>query len=316
MVAACAVVAPAGAAPDTRAEAATTSPQIVRLAGQDRYETAVKVSSYLNPAPIPDDEVTIVNGTAWPDALAAANRYQTSRAVLLVQRNRVPEVTLREIKRLTPRRIVVIGGTGVIDSSVVRLLNPYAPDGAHRIAGSDRYKTTAAVVDSVFWGEEMMPLDHMVLATGEDWPDALTGAGLVPPLLLAGRDTLPWATIDAARGQTVIAVGGTGAISDGVLNNIYLGNRDRTRIGGQDRYATAAKVAAAIASRRGGVQALWYASGENYSDALAAAGAVVLLTRADCVPRATDQATRNLGPERIIVVGGPSVANTSRVCRS
>ncbi|WP_347350544.1 cell wall-binding repeat-containing protein [Intrasporangium sp.] len=313
--AACAVTVPATATPTTATQSGVAGPSIVRLAGQDRYETAVKVSTYLNPAPVPDDEVTIVSGTAWPDALAAANLYQTSRAVLLVQRNRVPEVTLREIKRLTPRRIVVVGGTGVIDSSVVRLLDPLAPEGAHRIAGRDRYKTTAAVVDSVFWGEEMMPIFHMVLATGENWPDALTGAALGGPLLLTKRDTLPWAAIYAARGDSVIGVGGTGAISNDVLNNYYLGNRDRSRIGGPDRYATAAKVAVADDPD---VSTVWYASGENYPDALAASGvrAVVLLTRAACVPRVTDQATRDLAPERIVVLGGPSVANTSRVCRS
>lgn len=94
-----------------------------------------------------------------------------------------------------------------------------------------------------------------------------------------------------------------------------------TRIGGNDRYETAAKIAAQASSCGNGFFDGWgygnqyavIASGENYPDALSAsylAGAlpgpaVVLLTKPGSVPVATKVALRNLGIRHVYLIGGP-----------
>jgi len=79
------------------------------------------------------------------------------------------------------------------------------------------------------------------------------------------------------------------------------------RVGGQDRYATAAAVSAVAFPA--GAEVAWVATGEDFPDALAAAaatagGAPLLLTGRDALPAATADELRRLEPERIVLLGG------------
>lgn len=84
-----------------------------------------------------------------------------------------------------------------------------------------------------------------------------------------------------------------------------------TRLAGADRFATAAAVSAA--SFAPGVPVAYVATGDNFPDALAAGAAAahhggpVLLVRSNGVPGATSSELARLRPQRIVVVGGPSV---------
>jgi hypothetical protein len=89
-----------------------------------------------------------------------------------------------------------------------------------RVSGNDRYATAAAISETVWDYENTMVV---FLATGANYPDAL---GIGPsteglgPLLLTQRDSLPAPTrreLDRLRPCMIVAVGGTGVISDAVL---------------------------------------------------------------------------------------------------
>ncbi|MCU1375188.1 MAG: N-acetylmuramoyl-L-alanine amidase family 2, partial [Actinomycetia bacterium] len=88
---------------------------------------------------------------------------------------------------------------------------------------------------------------------------------------------------------------------------------DVTRIGGADRYATAAALSRHTFRNRT-VQVL-VASGEQFADALAATpaasrlGAPLLLTRRDVVPAATMTELRRLRPSVILLAGGTGVVS-------
>lgn len=113
------------------------------------------------------------------------------------------------------------------------------------------------------------------------WPDALMAswAGSVRwvPVLLTPPDVAPQALLAALRGaESVWVVGGTGAISDGLAQQLVDETGVRlTRLAGPDRYRTALAVADDLVS--GGLVpdgAVWLATGHNWPDATAAGPAI------------------------------------------
>ena len=187
-----------------------------------------------------------------------------------------------------------------------------------RWAGEGRYATAVEVGRA---GAVADPVDTVVLASGEDFPDALTAAALVARaegwrLLLTARDTLPEATAEALTDlapATVIVVGGPAAVADRVLDEVssLVDSGTVLRLAGDSRYATAVDVAMAHRD----VQEVLLATSGGPFDALAAAAlavqrdAVVLLTDPDALPAVTADALATLTPERVTVIGGSAVVS-------
>jgi putative cell wall-binding protein len=202
-----------------------------------------------------------------------------------------------------------------------------------RLQGQDRYRTAAAVATDTFPDGA----DAVVLATGENFPDALAANGLAgaldAPILLTTTAALSDPTEEALTTlapTTIYVMGGTDAVSQAVEDEL---DADYTvvRVEGQNRWETAAAAGAAIAdtddgvpitaddglgSTDDGVTAV-LANGRNYPDAvsggpIAFAGRfAVLLTEADGLPDATSTALETLGIEHVVIVGGTTVVNDS-----
>jgi putative cell wall-binding protein len=96
---------------------------VVRRWGSDRFGTAAAVSKGAFPSA---STVYVAYGFDFPDALgAAAAAGAGDGPVLLVASDSVPSATRRELVRLDPSQIVVVGGTGVISDAVVAELAGY-----------------------------------------------------------------------------------------------------------------------------------------------------------------------------------------------
>jgi len=103
---------------------AFTQGSVGRLAGVDRYATAAAISqaSFAPGAAI----VYVATGLNFPDALAGAAAAGKARApVLLVTKSTIPAPIVTELKRLKPKRIVVLGSTGVVSDQVKLALAAY-----------------------------------------------------------------------------------------------------------------------------------------------------------------------------------------------
>lgn len=151
------------------------------------------------------------------------------------------------------------------------------------IEGANRYGTAAAAALEAY----PEGADGVIIATGVNYPDALSVAGLAGmldyPILLTDTNALSPETEDAIVAldpEQIITVGGTGAVSAAVQYNLgYLvGYKNLERLSGADRYATAQ----AIYEYGKEVSALdpeddiepWsdtaiFATGNGYADALA-----------------------------------------------
>ncbi|MER3418748.1 MAG: hypothetical protein C4343_06595 [Chloroflexota bacterium] len=106
----------------TGAPFAATDSVVTRLAGSDRYATAVEISKAMFPngnVPV----VTIATGLDFPDALAGAPAAALGGGpLLLVAPDAIPPVVATELARLKPARIVVLGGPGVVSPAVLAAL--------------------------------------------------------------------------------------------------------------------------------------------------------------------------------------------------
>lgn len=203
-----------------------------------------------------------------------------------------------------------------------------------RLAGDDRYETAAAVAADTFADGA----ESVVLATGQDFADALAANGLAgalgAPVLLTPRDSLHDATADALADldpTTVYVMGGTAAVSKAVADDLT-GDYTVERIEGTNRYETAAAAGQAIADTDDGVPATTddgigstgddgltavLANGLNFPDAvsggpIAFAGRLpVLLTPAGDLADATAAAIEDLGIEHVLIVGGTAAVSAA-----
>ena len=198
--------------------AASTGATVTRVAGIDRYETAARIAETYFGSVV--DTVFIASGTNYPDALAGAVAAAKLRApLLLADRLLLPTVTKNELRRLNPRRIIILGGVASISSDVEAALAFYAPQ-IDRVAGGNRYETAAAISRQFFSANAT----RVYVATGEDFADALAAAPLAgmvgaPILLVSDDGVLPMATLDELRRMASampIIVGGQAAVNQWV----------------------------------------------------------------------------------------------------
>ncbi|KLU59911.1 N-acetylmuramoyl-L-alanine amidase LytC precursor [Peptococcaceae bacterium CEB3] len=148
----------------------------VRLGGVNRYATAAIVARNLMGGEQPQ-AVALATGENFPDALSIASvAGQQKMPVLLTKTSQVPDETSQALRALRPSLVYLIGGTGVISPAVsgeiASALKPSAVQVA-RLSGASRYDTMAAVGNA--FGQNIKGLSF---ATGEDFPNALTGAAL------------------------------------------------------------------------------------------------------------------------------------------
>jgi SpoIID/LytB domain protein len=189
-----------------------------------------------------------------------------------------------------------------------------------RFSGADRYAVAAAVAASV-----APNATSVVIAGGATLPDASVSgplaATLGAPLLLTTKSSLPTATVSELnrRGSTVktaYVIGGTGVVSDTVVNQLQSRGLTVQRVAGVDRYDTAAKVAAQITARRT-VSAVVIAGGFGLPDALGASGPAsalvepILLTPASGLASATRSGLTATGAKTARIVGGTAVVSTT-----
>jgi len=179
-----------------------------------------------------------------------------------------------------------------------------------RVYGMNRYET-AVEISKADWDSS----EAVVLARGDDFPDALAGVPLAyeldAPILLTRTDEFMEVTkeeIERLGAGEVYLLGGEAAISAEVENILVeeMG-LEVERLGGDNRYHTAALIADMVAPEGTDEVAVVY--GVDFVDALigspyaAVEGKPVLLTREESIPEHTGKALEDLGVQRTTVVG-------------
>ncbi|MPV87650.1 hypothetical protein GB882_03140, partial [Georgenia ruanii] len=294
---------------------ASAESSYTRLAGEDRYATAVTISRYAYQPRYGGDQfaVTVASGTELTDALAAGllAGSETGPLLLVPEDGVVPPVVTQELARLHPYLVNVTGGAGSVSGRVETQLTLSAPF-VFRLAGRDRYETAAAAARTTGARQPTV-----FLAGDGAVADALGGSAAAGEsggaLLLTRRESLPEPTrrwLAAHDPAKVVVLGGQGSVSDAVVRQLRgaLPGVPVERWSGRDRYETAAVISRQTYPH--GARTVFLASGTSYADALTGApaaarsGAPLLLTTRECLPPATDAEISRLGATSVVVLGG------------
>ncbi|MGB3594945.1 MAG: cell wall-binding repeat-containing protein [Ornithinimicrobium sp.] len=185
---------------------------VTRYAGDNRYETSAELAT-LFPKGLPT--VFVATGETFPDAMVGGSVAGREGApILLTDGDELSDSTAKALADLAPQAVVVFGGPNAVSDTAVTAITDIVPT-TTRVAGTNRYETAAAI--SAAYEKD---LDRAYLATGENYPDALTGSALAAyegaPLLLT-KATTPPATLtalDRLSPQSATLLGGPGAVSD------------------------------------------------------------------------------------------------------
>lgn len=283
---------------------------VIRLFGDDRYKTSTSISAK---GWDKSDNVILASGEDYPDALTAAVlAYVKNSPILLSGKDGISDDVLKEIERLGAKNIYIVGGPGVISKDVeAQLGQKYHTE---RISGDDRYKTAAAVGELI---RQNNNFDTVVLATGENYPDALAIAPFAAkngmPVMFTSNGYLNEDTKQALITwgiKKVIIVGGIGAVSSDVEKLIKDEMKIETvRLGGNDRYLTALEIAKYY-NTNNNYTGVIIATGDNFPDALSGApfaaksGCPVLLVGENVSNQDAVDYINNLGIETIYIIGG------------
>ncbi|MEL1133804.1 cell wall-binding repeat-containing protein [Desulfitobacterium sp. THU1] len=181
-----------------------------------------------------------------------------------------------------------------------------------RLAGTSRYDT-AIQVSQGGWDYA----ESVVLARGDDFPDALAGVVLTTsvnaPLLLTETKQLTAGVLEEIKrleASTVYILGSRGAVSEAVENTLISEGLTVERLEGTDRYITASEIAKVAVPQ---TEKAFLALGTDFPDALsissyaAAQGIPLLLTEKKKVPEVTLETLQSLGVKEVTLIGGEGV---------
>lgn len=183
-----------------------------------------------------------------------------------------------------------------------------------RLAGLNRYET-AVCISKKGWTTS----SKVILARGDNFPDALAGAPLAfkydcPILLTNSSELSPETATEIVRlgALECIILGGEGAISSTVENKLKSMGLTVRRIYGQDRYETACAIADEIGNS---YKCAIIASGLNFPDALAissyaAINQIPIFLCGKVLPTTVKTKLSELGVTEVKIVGGTTVVST------
>jgi 5'-nucleotidase / UDP-sugar diphosphatase len=313
------VAPPPARAQDDRAVA------VDRIAGATPVETAVAVSQ----AAFDETEAVVVaRPDSYPDALAGGPLAAALGAPILFAGS-VADLdggVLDEVDRLGADEVIVLGGPAAVPEAVVDALGEVAT--VERIEGSNRFGTAQAVatrLDALADVTGVVVVEGRNADPGRGFPDAVSSSwwagqqGLaILPVAHGGVPAGTLETITALGATNVTIVGGPAAVSpavEAVFADEALG-LTVARFGGADRYDTSATVWDAAVAQGANPVERWFATGEDFPDALAAGPAVAaagysfaLMPPSGPAGSLSTAGVAANAPEyldRFVILGGPS----------
>jgi subtilisin family serine protease len=245
-----------------------------RLSGPTSTDTAIEISKNgwtnleekeltVNGDYVKGTFVIVASGRSFPDSLAASPLASYLDSPILLVKNDLTESVKKELKRLNPSHVLIIGGKSAVSNEMeegIRGLNVYT----QRISGIDRYETAVAI-------NNLIPFttNKAFVVSGENYPDALSIASYsgskLYPVLFVQKDKVP-SSVKKYINEKVITkpyvIGGTAAIGKEITEEL----QGELRISGMDRFETNYKIHQIFSTDT--EEKLYFATGWNFPDAL------------------------------------------------
>ena len=208
--------------------------EVTRIEGADRYATAAAVATKLTQDYGSDDRprtertVFLARGDQPWDAMslgAPAAASDDPMPLLLTHPTQLPAPTLEALRAFDPGTVVVAGGQTAVGAGVVRTIEAELDASVRRVAGEDRYATSAAIADYAL-ERQSFGAEEVVATRGDAWADALTAAPYAgnqyAPLLAIGTPVQiapaarQWLLANCGAAEVVTLIGGSDALTETV----------------------------------------------------------------------------------------------------
>lgn len=258
-------------------EKATKNTTVKKLSGSYRSTTSTEISKSLYPNGFgneKDQKIAILTtGYDAADALSSGpltNLYDTA-PILLTESIKLDINVKNELVRLGANKVVIVGGKNAVSASVENEVNSLGI-ATERISGRDRYETNKLILD------KLGDVKGYFVASGSSYPDALVSAPIAASqdwgIILTDKNTITSSALNKIKGKQTLIVGGTEVISGTVESKIKSVSGLATRLAGNDRYQTLAKVLWHFNGKLNS-DSIILSTGKNYPDALASASLAI-----------------------------------------
>ncbi|MDO4478784.1 MAG: cell wall-binding repeat-containing protein [Lachnospiraceae bacterium] len=251
---------------------------IERLGGQNRYATAAAIAAEAFPDGA--EEIILVNGAKFPDALSASAYAGAKQCPLLITSLKSLKPEIQDLLTNTwngrVRKVTIVGAG--FEPAVYESLRNCGVSEIKDIAGADRFETAEKVFEAGL-AEGYFNYDACVVATGAKAADALSVSSWTykyhMPILLTKKSDRSL----TERGRSIVSnfkkvyiVGSEEVVNDPTVNAMAATPGRVERLAGKNRYETSVKIAKRFAEP-GEVNTLTFAAGgdNNFPDALGGA---------------------------------------------
>lgn len=212
---------------DIRDELKNYGYNLIELSGKNRYETNISVANELVKLGISPEDVMLVSGAGFSDALSAAPIAAAKGQILLLGSNDVDSMApVLNFIKINNSSTTVIGTQYVLNDDIYNKIGA-----VKRVnGGTNRFKTNLNMLNEY---QDILKNDKLFIANagGEDFPDPLIASSL------AGKWSSPLVLIDGENSQStdealnyikskatnltdLNAIGGKNVISDNIISEI------------------------------------------------------------------------------------------------
>jgi hypothetical protein len=273
----------------------TAPAHVTRLAGADRIGTAIAVSQAEFPHPDRTSapaNVVLARSDQYADALAGSVLAKSGPLLLTPSNTLDPAVAAEIVRVLGPAHggtgapvVTLLGGTQALSPAVEKAITGLGYN-VRRIGGTDRFATAVDIAHTAMTQDP--GIRNFVVATGENFADALSASATGDPIVLTDDKVMPAATAAFLKSvapttnagpATVYAVGGQAVTATETLWPTGTHGAPKTvPLAGLDRFATSFAVAreffGADPNAQPGRVHLGVATAYNWPDSLAGGAAM------------------------------------------
>ena len=231
-----------GDAPDDAGDIVIAGPEGAQAAAQLSQATSSEGTS----------RVMLASDASFADALASAVLQQDGPLLLVPPTLPLPGAVIGELERLAPTEVTLLGGESAIGQDVEEELQRIG-FATSRIAGATRYDTATAIARTRPNAVTALLVRAFDASGGNGtgaWADSVSAGALSTqlglPILLTASDELSSPTAEYLSNsgiQTVIIIGGTGAVSAAIEEQLRAADFIVSRAAGATRFETALDVA-------------------------------------------------------------------------
>jgi arabinogalactan endo-1,4-beta-galactosidase/putative cell wall-binding protein len=192
----------------------------------------------------------------------------------------------------------------------------------NRLSGDNRIETSIEIAKQQYTTAKP---DAVVLATANDFADALAGSGLAykynAPMLLVNKTVsdsekvLDYITTNLSKDKNIYILGEAGVVSKEIEEYLSAQGYKIVRLGGKDRYETNQKIEDYLNAAKG--TSLVIATGDGFADALSISSIAsiksfsLLLNGKDSLSASVSDYITNIRPTTVYVVGGEGVLSAN-----